>query len=110
MTISRIKPRKYRNCPTQGYDSKKEHKRAVDLKLLERVGQISDLKEQVKFHFHTLAYASGRKIFYVADFTYTEDHHYIVEDVKSPITANNPAYKIKKALMKYFHNIDIIET
>lgn len=110
MTINVYKRRKYRNEPIHGYASKKEYARAVQLKLLQTAGEISDLKEQVAFEFDTLAYASGRKVKYIADFTYISKGKYIVEDVKSTITAKNPTYKLKKALMKYFHGIDIFET
>ena len=39
-----------------------------------------------------------------------QDGQYIVEDVKSPITKKNPTYKLKKALMVYFHGIHLLET
>jgi hypothetical protein len=110
--------RKYKNTPTfvddQRFDSKKEAARYQDLKLLEKCGAISNLETQVKFEFpingEPLRYASNRKVTYVADFTYVEDGQRVVEDVKSKITAQNPAYKLKRALMKACHGIVIRET
>ncbi len=104
---------KYRNVPTDGFASKKEAARYQELLLLQRAGEIRDLRTQVRFKFDKLRYEpSGRTPFYVADFAYIEgsDSKFIVEDVKSSITANNPAYKLKKALMRYFHGIEIRET
>ncbi|MCS2298949.1 DUF1064 domain-containing protein [Bacteroides ovatus] len=40
---------KYNNVKIDGYDSKKEYRRAKDLKLLEKKGIITGLQEQVKF-------------------------------------------------------------
>ena len=40
---------KYNNVKIDGYDSKKEYRRAKELKLLEKKGIITGLKEQVKY-------------------------------------------------------------
>ena len=40
---------KYNNVKIDGYDSKKEYRRAKDLKLLEKKGIITGLQEQVKY-------------------------------------------------------------
>ena len=40
---------KYNNVKIDGYDSKKEYRRAKELKLLEKKGIITGLQEQVKF-------------------------------------------------------------
>ena len=40
---------KFGNTRSGGYDSKREHRRAQELKLLQRAGEISDLQEQVRF-------------------------------------------------------------
>ena len=107
-----IKPgkrNKYRNIKTQGYDSKKEANRAQELKILVKAGEISDLKEQPEFKFEGLTYDSGRTVTYRGDFEYMENGARIIEDVKSEAT-RTPVYKIKKALMKMFYDIDIRET
>lgn len=40
---------KYGNVRTRGYDSRKEARRAEELRLLARAGKIRDLREQVRF-------------------------------------------------------------
>lgn len=98
---------KYRNQPTHGFASKREYRRYQELALLEKAGEISDLQTQVPFIFEELKYASGRKVKYVADFTYMDnDSKYIVEDAKGYATQ---VYKLKKVLMKYFFGINIRE-
>ncbi|WP_233202209.1 DUF1064 domain-containing protein [Parabacteroides provencensis] len=108
---------KYRNKKVLGYDSKKEKRRAEELKLLQRAGMISELKEQVKFELIPSHYENinGKKkcieraCHYIADFVYVENSKLIVEDVKSPITRKNKEYIIKKKLMLYQHGIKIRE-
>lgn len=102
---------KYRNIKTEVdgilFDSKKEAKRYKELKLLERAGEISSLILQPKYTF-PVKYDSGRFIIYKADFQYLDKatHSQIVEDVKGMKT---DVYKIKKAMMKHFHNIEVQE-
>ena len=102
------KPNKYRNKPTGGYASVKEAKRARDLKIMQKVGDISELKEQPRFKFDGLTYDSGRTVTYRADFEYIEDGVRIIEDVKS-IATRTPVYKIKKALMRVYYGIEVRE-
>ena len=85
------------------FDSKKEARRYMELRQLETMGQISDLKLQ---HTFTLQEAftteSGERIQaikYIADFTYMEDGKFVVEDVKSPATRSNPVYRMKNKMM-----------
>lgn len=107
--VMRIKKRqnKYRNQRTKGFDSKREARRFQELELLEKAGEIKDLKTQVPFTFDGLIYDSGRKVRYIADFTYLQNEQFIVEDAKGMKT---PLYKLKKALMKYFYEIEVQET
>ena len=108
--------RKYRNTPVVmdgiRFDSKKEAKRWGELVLLERHGEICNLRRQVIYPF----LIDGMKICsYTADFKYenarsTGQGTIIVEDVKSPATRKNPVYRIKKKLMKAIHGIEILET
>ena|ERR1700743_1685758 len=98
---------KFKNIREGGYHSRKEAKRAEELKFLEKLGEISELKEQVKFN---LLPKQGvlREVNYFADFTYIgEDGKLVVEDVKGMRLAE---YILKKKMMKFFHNIDILET
>ena len=100
---------KYGNKRTNGYASMKEAERAGVLKLLEKCGAISDLKEQVKFE---LLPADGklRPITYVSDFSYFElndsSKTWVVEDVKGMRTA---VYKLKKRMMWHLRGIRIRE-
>ena len=94
------------------FDSKKEGKRYIDLKLLQRAGQIQDLQLQVVFVLVPAVVLDGRKkpaMRYVADFTYMQGGLKIVEDVKSCATRRLPAYRQKKHLLKVVHGLDIQE-
>ena len=51
---------KYNNVKIDGYDSKKEYRRAKDLKLLEKKGIITGLQEQVKYELISPQYQIGR--------------------------------------------------
>ncbi len=80
---------KYRNKKVQVdmyvFDSIAESKRYKELKLLLKVGKISDLKLQPRFLLQDSFKKNGktfRKIEYVADFQYIENGKTIVEDVK----------------------------
>lgn len=101
-------PRKYRNTPThlngQRFDSKGEARRWQDLQLLERAGQITSLRRQVS---HRLEVNGTLIAFYRSDFEYVERGKHVVEDFKGVRT---PEYRIKRALMKACHGIEIFET
>ena len=103
----RKKKSKYGNEKTENngikFDSKKEARRYMELRQLETMGKISDLKLQ---HTFTLQEAftteNGERIQairYIADFTYMEDGKFVVEDVKSPATRSNPVYRMKNKMM-----------
>jgi hypothetical protein len=101
-----MKPNKFRAIKTNGYDSKREAKRAEELKLMQRAGVISDLQEQVRYEL--VPKQSGeRAVHYVADFVYRDKAGTIVvEDVKGMKT---DAYVIKRKLMLHVHGIRISE-
>ena len=86
------------------FDSKKEAKRYIQLKLMVRSGNISDLKLQPRFDLIVNGYKCG---FYKADFEYIENGKRVIEDVKGMKT---PIYNLKKKLVKAIHGIDIFET
>lgn len=79
---------KYRNIKTDGYDSKREAKRASQLELLVRAGIIKDLQKQVKFElqpaFRNIKGEAIRKIEYIPDFVYYDNEKQltVVEDSK----------------------------
>lgn len=96
---------KYRNKKTQVdmyvFDSVLEARRYKQLALLERVGEISNLKLQVPFLLQESFRKNGktyRKIEYIADFVYEENGQTIVEDTKGIKT---DVFKIKQKLFEY---------
>ena len=110
------------------FDSKHEANRYLELKLLERAGEISDLRLQVEYELIPNQYATEerygkngrrlkdkeilleRKCCYVADFVYTDNRtgETVVEDTKSEAT-RTPEYIIKRKLMLHKYGIGIRE-
>ena len=96
------------------YDSQKEAMRHSELKLLERAGEISNLRRQVHFVLIPNQYNGKklleRKVEYVADFVYHDNKTdtEVVEDTKSQIT-KTPLYIVKRKLLLYVHGIRIKE-
>lgn len=96
---------KYRNKKTQVdmyvFDSVLEARRYKQLTLLERAGEIKNLKLQVPFLLQESFRKNGktyRKIEYIADFVYEEKGKTIVEDTKGMKT---DVFKIKQKLFEY---------
>ena len=128
--------KKYNNVKTKTFDgnefdSKKEAQRWVELKLLERAGEITNLQRQVTYLLIPAQYENierysktGRRLkdqtkllerecSYIADFVYTDKRtgQTVVEDVKG--YQEGLAYslfKIKRKLMLYIYKIRIKET
>lgn len=112
---SKKKGNKYRNKPicVDGiwFQSTKEGNRYRKLVLLQKLGEISGLRRQVRY-LVIEATDTTNAAYYDADFVYFlkgEDRE-IVEDVKSEKTRKLPTYILKKKLMKTVHGIDIKET
>lgn len=120
---------KYRNnkitIGDQTYDSQKEYLRYLDLLGMEKLGEIKDIKRQVKFELipvqrepDTIGPRGGvhkgkvleNAVNYFADFVYTDlkTGELVVEDTKSDITKTKD-YIIKRKLMLYIHGIRIRE-
>lgn len=113
---------KYGAKPTGGHASKKEHNRALMLRIKQRAGLISNLREQVSYELIPAQFAEcgtdlkGRPVRvcleksckYIADFVYTDNAtgQTVVEDTKGVLT---DVYKIKRKLMLYVHGIRIKE-
>ena len=97
------------------FDSKKEHKRYIELKAMQQRGEIRDLQHHAKFELAPKTKLEGEKrakpaLRYFADFTYYNTRgEYIVEDVKSEATRKKDSYRNKKHLMKTVLNIDVRE-
>lgn len=104
-------------------DSRRERKRYYELEVLEKAGEISDLRLQVPFEIIPAIYETveiqlktkvkyvqkcvQRAAHYVADFVYMDkDGNQIVEDVKGFRT---PEYLLKKKMMRAFLGITIKE-
>ena len=97
------------------FDSKKEHKRYIELKTMQQRGEIFGLEHHTKFELAPKTKLEGEKkakpaLRYFADFTYhIITGEYIVEDVKSEATRKLASYRNKKHLMKTVFNIDVRE-
>lgn len=89
------------------FDSQLEYYRWLELKTLERLGQIKELKRQEKFVLIDKS-KYGRQITYVADFTYMQGNVLVVEDTKSKATKTR-VYTLKKRLMAERYGIVIKE-
>lgn len=105
---------KYRNKKVEfdgiKFDSERERDRYAELKLLAKAGEITDLKLQPVFELIPAIRENGKTvqtaIKYRADFSYKKDGKLVVEDAKGVKTE---VYKLKKKLMRYLLNIEIIE-
>ena len=117
-----VKRNKYGAKRVGEHASKKEHNRAIQLKLWQRAGVISDLREQVSFELIPAQYGEcgtdikgkpvrvliERACRYIADFVYTDNDtgQTVVEDTKGVRTKE---YIIKRKLMLAVHGIRIKE-
>ena len=96
------------------FDSKKEAKRYLELKQMEKDGLIHNLQLQVPFElipsFEIEIDGKKRKkrrMEYIADFVYYINNVKVVEDVKGRKTE---VYKIKKKIFEYKFKTTIKET
>ncbi|MGN1353554.1 MAG: DUF1064 domain-containing protein [Alloprevotella sp.] len=103
---------KYHAQKSGGYASRKEHRRANELRLMQQAGIIKNLREQVPYELIPSQYGADGKVLeracnYIADFVYNDkDGNTIVEDTKGMRT---DVYRIKRKLMLHVHGIRIIE-
>lgn len=105
------------------FDSRRERNRYYTLQVLEKAGEISDLKQQVPFELIPAIYETvevqlktktkqvqklvQRAAHYVADFVYKDkDGNIVVEDSKGYRTKE---YELKKKMMRAFLGITIKE-
>ena len=84
------------------FSSRAEANRGEELALLERAGEISDLRYQVKF-----VLSEKPKVSITIDFTYLENGKRIFEDVKGIETRE---FRVKRIWLKQLRNIDILLT
>lgn len=98
------------------FDSKREARRYMDLWLMQRAGEISGLRTQVKYELiPKQVHKDGTKekgIDYVADFVYEQDGETVVEDSKGFRDTSSALYRLfvmKRKMMLYFHGITVRE-
>jgi hypothetical protein len=113
------------------FDSKAEHHRWCELRILERAGRVSDLQRQVTFELIPTQREEGSEFYkagpqkglpkpgaviekpvkYVADFVYVDDKGIkVVEDVKGlKRGAAYDLFAIKRKLMLWIHGIIVVE-
>ena len=91
------------------FDSIRESKVYGELRLREKAGEI----QQLKVHPRWKLTVDGYHICdYISDFSYYEVENgraerFRVVDVKSPITAKLPEFRLKKKLMAAIYKIDV---
>jgi hypothetical protein len=93
--------RKYLNKPVTvdglRFDSIREYRRWHDLRIMEQIGEITNLTRQV--HYPLLV--AGQKVAAVIwDFRYERAGQTVIEDVKSPVTRRNRDYRTKRKLFE----------
>lgn len=114
------------------FDSKKEAKRYMELKLLLKAGQIKNLELQKEYVLLPNQYAPSTEVFkrgqnkgkpkqgqllergvsYFADFVYEENGEIVVEDVKGyrdPSSSVYAKFVLKKKMLLYFYGLHIRE-
>ena len=98
------------------FDSKREARRYMDLWLMQRAGEISGLRTQVKYELiPKQVHKDGTKekgIDYVADFVYEQGGETVVEDSKGFRDTSSASYRLfvmKRKMMLYFHGITVME-
>jgi hypothetical protein len=97
---------KYRAIQSGKYASRREARRAQELILLQRCGEIFNLEEQVKYEL--IPKQEGeRAVTYTADFRYVDANgRLVVEDAKGVKTQQ---YVIRRKLMLWIHGIRVVE-
>lgn len=97
-------PSKYRNVRVDGFDSKGERDRFLELQMLEKAGAIQNLERQIEFKLEVNGVHVTK---YISDFKYTENGKLIIEDFKGVRTKE---YVLKRRLMLACLGIEIRET
>lgn len=111
MDAGRRAKNKYKAKKTMGadgrmYDSKLEEKRAYELQLMEKAGEIDNLKFQQTFPLIIKNDDDEEMLIckYIADFTYLRAGVPVVEDVKGIRT---PVFNLKAKLFKAIYGFPI---
>lgn len=119
---------KYHNQKTEIdgilFDSKKEAARWLELKLLEKAGAIVALERQRPYVLYVISEDLGMRVDvgkFTPDFEYwipavagteqTQAHEamHVIEDVKSPITRKETAYRLRKRIFEALYGLTLTE-
>lgn len=104
-----VAPKEQRTVDGITFDSKREAVRYAELKLRERIGEITDLERQPEY----VVQINGQALCtYRADFRYFERGEQIIEDVKSADgrgTAKDTAYRLRKRAAELCFGIKVRE-
>lgn len=89
------------------FDSKREMLRWAELQLLQRAGEITELKRQVSY---SVSIASVHFCKFTPDAEYIDRHGVkVFEDVKSSGTAKDTAYRLRKKAFEIFYGVKVTE-
>lgn len=98
-------------CDGITFDSKAEAKRYLQLKTMQRAGEISQLQWQVRIPLLPAQEVGNRKekpVDYICDFVFVRDGVKVYEDVKSAPT-KTPEFILKRKMALFFHGIVVQE-
>jgi hypothetical protein len=105
-----VRSRKWRHKPVVvdgvHLDSQAEGNRYAELLILQRAGEVTDLRVHPRYSM----IVNGRYVGdYIADFEYRDGAgQRVVEDVKSPVS-RTPVYRLKRKLVDAIFGINIVE-
>ena len=95
----------------QYFHSKSELQRWRELLLLAHAGEISDLQRQVSYPLNIVgAHGIAHVGDFTPDFQYREHGILVIEDFKSPRTAKETAYRLRKQIFEALYGVTIRET
>lgn len=125
---NKFNAKKIQTADGEIHDSRKEANRWEELLLLQKAGEISDLRRQVKYQLLAPQYEEverfGKKgqalkpsrrllergVDYIADFVYKKDGEVVVEDIKGYKRSRAyDVFVIKRKLMLMIHGIKVQE-
>lgn len=99
---ARMKGHKSAVVGKEAFHSRREARRWIELQMLEKAGEIRDLKRQVPINLQgqsgPILTPTGRKMRYIADFTYTDTATglEVIEDAKGH---PSDTYQMKRAIV-----------
>lgn len=113
LVMRRASRRKYGNRPAERdgmwFDSQKELKRYAQLQILQKAGEIADLRVHPRFPLAVNGVKLGE---YEADFAYRRGDEEVIEDCKGYRSRQDAAYRLfllKARLVKALYGIEVQE-